>query len=37
MPYAKLWQGFLAMTTPLNNEQKAALVSSNAKQWYDIA
>ena len=37
MPYANLWQDFLAMTTPLNNEQKAALVSSNAKQWYDIA
>jgi len=37
MPYAKLWHGLLNMTTPLNNEQKAALISLNAKQWYDIA
>ena len=37
MPYAALWQGFSNMITPLSEEQKAALLYGNAKQWYGIA
>lgn len=37
MPYAALWHGFSDMTAPLSEIQKAALLSINAKQWYDIA
>ena len=37
MPYADLWHGFSDMITPLSETQKAALLSINAKQWYDIA
>ena len=37
MPYAALWQGLSNMTAPLSETQKAALLSVNAKQWYDIA
>lgn len=36
MPYEKLWQGYLDITAPLSEEQKAALFSLNAKHWYDI-
>ncbi|MEL7288512.1 MAG: amidohydrolase family protein, partial [Pseudomonadota bacterium] len=37
MPYEALWQGFVNMTTPLTETQKAALLYENAKRWYDIA
>lgn len=37
MAYAELWHGFSDMITPLSETQKAALLSINAKQWYDIA
>ena len=37
MPYEALWQGFLNMTAPLCEHQKAALFSLNAKQWYGLA
>ena len=37
MPYAALWEGFSNIITPLSEEQKAALLYGNAKQWYGIA
>ncbi len=37
MPYAVLWRGFVDMTTSLSETQRAALLSVNAKRWYDIA
>ncbi|AXT37972.1 amidohydrolase [Alteromonas sp. BL110] len=37
MPYAALWHGFSDMVAPLSEVQKVALLSRNAKQWYNIA
>lgn len=37
MPYAAIWHGFIDMTAPLTETQKAALLYGNAKRWYDIA